>query len=389
MKLAAQGPGRILTLSQERGRSYLLSAVARLAAQIFNIFNLPYRRSAWTLVLPFGFRQEWFMGSLVNVAIHPSQSPEMLRRDLLSSLRARQVNHKFLYDGLKQTQKWLALHEACSPARNDLECVETYADAFRVAADRVAAHWVHVIGLGCGGGQKDVALLRCLQQHGKKVSYAPCDVSLAMVLSARQYAMEFLNSNDCWPLVCDLQSADDLAEVLRQQSPVDAARLVTFFGLMPNFEPQIILPRLASLLLPTDCLLLSANLAPGNDYAAGVDRIRSLYDNALTRDWLMTFLLDLGVERDDGELGFTVQDCPGATGLKRIEANFQFRQSRKVRVFGDELEFHAGENLRVFFSYRHTPDQVRALLKEQGLAVIDQWIARSEEEGVSLCAGAS
>ena len=51
------------------------------------------------LVLPFGFRQEWFMGSVVNVAIHPSQSPEMLRRDLLASLRARQVNHKFLYDG--------------------------------------------------------------------------------------------------------------------------------------------------------------------------------------------------------------------------------------------------------------------------------------------------
>jgi len=325
------------------------------------------------------------MGSLVNVAIHPSQSPEMLRRDLLVSLRARQVNHKFLYDGFKQTQKWLALHEACSPARNDLECMETYADAFRVAADRVTAHRVHVIGLGCGGGQKDVALMRRLQQNGKKVSYTPCDVSLAMVLSARESAMGFLNSNDCWPLVCDLQSADDLAEMLRQQSPADAARLVTFFGLIPNFEPQIILPRLAGLLLPHDGLLLSANLAPGIDYAAGVDRIRSLYDNALTRDWLMTFLLDLGVERDDGELGFTVQDCAGAKGLKRIEANFQFRRSRRVRVLGDELEFQAGENLRVFFSYRHTPDQVRALLQQQGLSVIDQWITRSEEEGVFLC----
>jgi len=338
------------------------------------------------LVLPFGFRQEWFMGSVVNVAIHPSQSPEMLRRDLLASLRARQVNHKFLYDGFKQTQKWLALHEACSPARNDPDCVNTYADAFRVAADRAAALQVHVIGLGCGGGQKDVALLRCLRQKGKKVRYTPCDVSLAMVLSARQSAIEILNSNDCLPLVCDLLTADDLAEVLRVQSQVDAARLVTFFGLIPNFEPQIILPRLARVLLPHDGLLLSANLAPGNDYAAGMDRIRSLYDNALTRDWLMAFLLDLGVERDDGELGFTVQDCPGATGLKRIEANYQFRQSRRVRVFGDELEFQAGENLRVFFSYRHTPDQVRALLKQQGLAVIDQWIARSEEEGVFLCA---
>ncbi len=328
---------------------------------------------------------EWFMRSLVNVAIHPSQFPENLRRDLLTSLRARQLNHKFLYDGIKQTQKWLALHEACSPARNDIDCVETYDKAFGAAAERVAARRVHVISLGCGGGQKDVSLLKRLRQSGKQVSYTPCDVSVAMVLIARQSALEILDSNDCFPLVCDLLTADDLAGVLRQQTPVDVARLVTFFGLIPNFEPQIILPRLADVLHPDDGLLFSANLAPGSDYAAGVQRIRSLYDNALTRDWLMTFLLDLGVEQADGELVFTVQDCLGGTGLKRIEANFHFQRSRKVHVLSDEVEFQAGERLRLFFSYRHTPDQVRALLEQYGLAALDVWISRSEEEGVFLC----
>jgi L-histidine N-alpha-methyltransferase len=326
------------------------------------------------------------MRSLVNVAIHPSQFPENLRRDLLTSLRARQLNHKFLYDGIKQTQKWLALHEACSPARNDIDCVETYDKAFGAAAERVAARRVHVISLGCGGGQKDVSLLRLLRQSGKRVSYTPCDVSVAMVLTARQSALEILDSNDCFPLVCDLLTADDLAGVLRQQTPVDVARLVTFFGLIPNFEPHVILPRLADVLHPNDCLLFSANLAPGSDYAAGVQRIRSLYDNALTRDWLMTFLLDLGVEQADGELVFAVQDCPGGTGLKRIEANFHFQRSRKVQVLSDEVEFQAGEHLRLFFSYRHTPDQVRALLKQYGLDALDVWISRSEEEGVFLCA---
>ena len=105
---------------------------------------------------------EWFMRSLVNVAIHPSQFPENLRRDLLTSLRARQLNHKFLYDGLKQTRKWLALHDACSPARNDIDCVEAYDKAFGAAADRVAARRVHVISLGCGGGQKDTRLMLLL-----------------------------------------------------------------------------------------------------------------------------------------------------------------------------------------------------------------------------------
>ena len=326
------------------------------------------------------------MRPLVNVTIHPSQFPENVRRDLLISLRARQLNHKFLYDGLKQTRKWLALHDAFSPARNDIDCAETYDKAFKSATDRTAASRAHVISLGCGGGQKDISLLKRLRQSGRQVGYTPCDVSVAMVLTAHQSALEVVDADECLPLVCDLLTADDLAGVLRQQTLQDASRLITLFGLMPNFEPHIILPRLADLLHPNDALLLSANLAPGSDYAAGLEQIRSLYDNALTRDWLMTFLLDLGVEPDDGELGFSVEDSPGETGLKRIAAHFHFDRARTVRLEADEVEFQAGERLRVFFSYRHTPDQVRALLKPYGLAVLDQWICRSEEEGVFLCA---
>jgi len=71
--------------------------------------------------------------------------------------------------------------------------------------------------------------------------------------------------------------------------------------------------------------------------------------------------------------------------LKRIVANFHFQRSRKVQVLSDEVEFQAGERLRLFCSYRPTPDQVRALLKRYGLAVLDQWISRSAEEGVFLC----
>ena len=64
--------------------------------------------------------------------------------------------------------------------------------------------------------------------------------------------------------------------------------------MIPNFEPEQILPKLASLIRPNDFLLFSANLAPGKNYAAGVKKILPQYDNCLTRDWLMTFLIDLG-----------------------------------------------------------------------------------------------
>ena len=324
------------------------------------------------------------MSSLVHVAIHASQFPENVRRDLLESLRTRQVNHKFHYDSVKQTQKWLTLHQAFSPSRTDADCAATYDRSFAAVVARIDSPRVHLIGLGCGGGQKDTRLLKLLRDSGRKAFYTPSDVSTAMVLVARRTAMAVIAPEDCFPLVCDLGSADDLPEVIAALPASAAARLVTFFGMIPNFEPQVILPRLAGMLRPVDHLLFSANLAPGTDYAAGVQRILPLYDNVLTRDWLMKFLLDLGVEANDGELRFEVEDDPGGSGLKRVAACFRFVRPREIKVDAQRLRFPTGESIRLFFSWRHTPALVRRLLGEHGLRVLDQWITRSEEEGVFL-----
>ncbi|HEY1490179.1 MAG TPA: hypothetical protein VGF90_03995, partial [Verrucomicrobiae bacterium] len=211
------------------------------------------------------------------------------------------------------------------------------------------------------------------------------DVSVAMVLVARTAALPAVSAGDCHPLVCDLATADDLADVLNQQSNSAAARLITFFGMIPNFEPQLILPRLAALLRTPDHLLFSANLAPGPDYTWGVRRILPLYDNELTRDWLMTFLRDLGVEDDDGKLRFSIGDDPDGSGLKRVVANFHFNRPRGIRLDEESFDFRINDSIRLFFSYRHTPDRVRALLGGHGLKVLEQWITKSEEEGVFLC----
>jgi len=73
------------------------------------------------------------MSTTANVTIHRSQFPEAVRRDLLESLRARRVNHKFHYDSVKQTQKWLALHQIYSPTRNDADCLAAYEQGFAAA----------------------------------------------------------------------------------------------------------------------------------------------------------------------------------------------------------------------------------------------------------------
>jgi uncharacterized SAM-dependent methyltransferase len=299
-------------------------------------------------------------------------------------LRSRKVNHKFHYDSYKQTAKWLALHQAYSPSRTDPGCEAVYDHSFQRAAEMFPGSTVHLVGLGCGGGQKDSRLLKQLQRFGKQVSYTPLDVSAAMVLVAREAALEVIPVDSCYPVVCDLSLADDLESILDIQTPPHAGRLLTFFGMIPNFEPAVIMPKLAALVRPGDTLLLSANLAPGPDYRLGIERILPLYDNDLTREWLTSFLWDLGFERGDGQVDFGIEPDPSGTALQRVSAVFSCVRARTITVHGERFEFLPGDRIGLFFSYRHTPELLRGLLEPCGLEIMEQWITPSEEEGVFL-----
>jgi len=319
------------------------------------------------------------MKSIANVLIHKSQFPENIRRDLIESLRSRKINHKFHYDSVRQTHKWLSLHQQFSPSRSDENVRAIYKQSFEVAAVKIKSKNVRVTGLGCGGGQKDARLLKLLKARGKEIFYTPCDVSTAMVLTAQQTALAVVPEKNCFPFVCDLATANDLPAALATHHP----SLVTFFGMIPNFESQEILPKLASLIRSKDFLLFSANLAPGENYASGMKKITPQYDNTPTRDWLMTFLLDLGIEKRDGELCFEIETA--RNGLKRIVANFHFKHARQIKIENEAFFFQKSEAIRLFFSYRYTPERVHEILAAHKLEVCGQWIAKSEEEGVFLC----
>ena len=352
------------------------------------------------------------MSSAVPVLVHESQFPENIRRDLLESLKIRKVNHKFHYESVKQAQQWLALHEKYSPSRHDPDCTRIYNEALRAAATTVHGRDVHLIGIGSGGGRKDTWLLNYLRKERRTVFYSPCDVSTAMVLTAWKAAcgnghakQSVIPSWCCFPLICDITRANDLPRVFKElagrpypasrigfpryairstQHASPPARILTFFGMIPNFEPALILPRLASLIRAKDVLLFSANLAPGPDYIRGVEKILPQYDNSLTREWLMTFLLYLGVERTDGDLRFSIFTENSPLRLRRVQADFHFRRAKTIRIDNSQFRSRAGASIRVFFSYRYTPDLTRRVLQSHGLAVRRQWITRSQEEGVFL-----
>ena len=66
-------------------------------------------------------------------------------------------------------------------------------------------------------------------------------------------------------------------------------------------------------------------------------------------------------------------------------ADFHFRRACRIEIEDERFDFRAKEVIRLFFSYRYTPECVRALLGQYGLMVQEQWVTKSEEEGVFLC----
>jgi hypothetical protein len=321
------------------------------------------------------------ISATIDVTVHASQFPESLRDALLEGLRTRRVAPKFHYQSYKQAQLWLALHRACSPAWLDPDCAALYDRSFAAAA-AMPGRGAFLIGLGCGGGYKEARLLRSLAAPGRELSYLPCDVSLALVLESARQALIACPGLPCHPVLCDLALAADLPAILDQFDDQGSRRIITFFGMIPNFEPDHILPRLAALARAGDLLLFSANLAPGPDYRAGVQRVLPGYDNPLARAWLLALLYDLGVEPGDGAVDFSIE---AASGLYRIVADFRFSRQRSLIVHDERFAFLSGDVVRLFFSYRHTADGIPPLLRGHQWEVLEQWITPSGEEGVFLC----
>ncbi len=332
--------------------------------------------------------QPHFKGGMkqnMEVWVNDSQSPEKDMKDWLECLRSRTMVHKFLYESSRQAARWLEVHRAFSPARTDQAVLQMYGSAFTKVAEGWRGSSVQLIGLGCGGGHKEVQLALALESRRHKVRFLAADASLPLVLSARhRFAAVMANPAQHivsgW--VLDIAEADLVGSL--EELAGSEKRLITFFGMVPNFEPDIIFPRLASLLREGDQLLLSANLAPGPDYRAGVERILPLYDNSPTRRWLIGPLEAVGVSEEDARVDFSLVSRPPHGDLIRVQADLTFLRKVAVESEGEVFEYDQGQVFQLFYSYRHTPENLASTLGQYGLKIEKSWVAPSGEEGLFL-----
>jgi len=297
----------------------------------------------------------------MKAIVHPSQSPARVEAQRADCLQQRSVAAKFHYETPRQAELWLKLHAQYAPPSD-------MAAPYEAAAKVLADTWPHsdgtLIAIGCGGGEKDLTILKALP---KGVEFIPTDVSEPLALKSAEAIPR------AKPLVFDLATAEDLPMFLDQHAGLN--RIYTFFGIIPNFPPHEILPQLRALLNPEDQLLFSANLAP-----SGITNILPQYDNAPTREWLCEFPRTHGA--GEGKVKITIErDGP----LERIAAHFYFTETCTMNANDKQFNFTAGDALRLFVSYRYTLQSLAKTLASHNIVIENAFLSASGEEGVFVC----
>lgn len=323
-----------------------------------------------------------FVNSVIPVSIHESVFPARVELRLREAFRTRRIDPKFHYLSARQARAWLALAQACSPFLAKPTGTRVYDSAYQWLLERLRSKAVHVISLACGGAQKEARLVRLLTGMGNAPKVTITDASLPLVIKAYRSLHDTENVADLNAFLLDVMETGDPTECLAHNDSAETVRIITCFGLLPNVDPCGLASRLASLLRNGDVLLVSANMACESGYRQNVETLRRQYDNPDTREWLLLLLLDVGFERNDGEIMFQVEPYAAWPELLQIVAVFRAARNRLIRWGDEELAVSANEEFRIFFSNRCTPELVRKIFNAHGIHVCQEWMSPEDNEGV-------
>jgi uncharacterized SAM-dependent methyltransferase len=269
----------------------------------------------------------------------------------------------------------MALHRAHSPATEGGVADPIYRQAAQAVAASTTAADVRVIALGSGGSWKDEVLVRALLSAGKMVSFVAIDASPYLASHSAE-KIRALGVKDTLSIAADLLSCADALNDLAGHLPT----ILTAYGLLPNFEPAEFFAFLRAVTRPQDTLLVSANLLPSDVPASNaMQRILPQYKNSQLQDWVGGVLHDWGL--NDFVENYQMAPRP-VNDLWRFEAQVRWKTDQPLDWEGQPLHVHKDSPLRLFFSYRYTPEQFTAHTQAHKLQVQTSWLASNAEEGV-------
>ena len=329
-------------------------------------------------------RTAWAGG--VPAWMDDSVLPAVQARALHGALSRGQVPAGALYATPFQAMRWLALHEAWSPARRDDGVQAAYDEVFGVLSHKLGDGPWTLASLGCGGGQKEERFLRGARRMPE--SALVVDISPGLALTSHARVSPFCEAHAG---VIDLElnpvpSPWCESLLLGRQDQGRLPRVVFLLGMLPNMDLAHAARLLSSWTVRGDWIVLSANLASRDECALGLPGVIPQYDNPETRAWLSGFLEWQGIPAGGFEWSFGVEPEPAlGGGGARITVDAVMHARALLAVPGHEpVAWEAGRRARVFQSLRMTREAALGFGREAGLECVHGASDGGSREGVFL-----
>ncbi len=317
---------------------------------------------------------------MLTIDFHPAMQAQSWQTEAIAALQANRIAPKFLYVTPRQAELWRQVFLRHSPIHDNPEFVRIYRDAFEGVASEVRSRKVALVGLGCGTGLKELELYGHLKANGHEVLFSAVDVSHDLVMESAQKLVaagaEYRRN-----LVCDLAEAAHLAEWLGRET-VNLPRIITFFGLVPNLPPLVVMRLFRAILRPGDVILVSAHLAPireGIDVAEAMRSVLPQYANEETRAWLSAGLEQWALENLVGPIKIEIGEIEG---IPAFVARARWKSGEPLERWGHRFTPKREEALEVFHSLRYTPMLFEHMIQREGFDVELLAMTACREEGI-------
>ncbi len=270
-----------------------------------------------------------------------------------------------------------------SPIHGNPEFPRIYREAFAQVLDRLPSGEILLVGLGCGTGAKEMDLYASLKNRGRAAHFSAIDVSRDLLVIESAQKLAAAGAVTQRNLVCDLGQSAYLGEWLDEKG-ANLPRLITFFGLVPNFPPSAVSRIFRAVLRPGDILLVSAHLAPvqnetPEELTRAMTTVLPQYDNPETLAWITAAL-------EHWELIDLVH--PLAMKIGQIEgipaflAQAHWKTNKPFEKWGQRFSPKVEEPLQLFYSLRYTPPLFDNLWRRDGFDIERLSITSCRQEAI-------
>jgi len=285
-----------------------------------------------------------------------------IAQEFAEAMEARDLPEKFFFWSTRSASEWAAL-------AGGSELYEGLRKTWMQIADSAPALVRHfgkripVISFGAGDGGRDRVLMDALMRAGGECFYFPVDASQAMLEMACAGADD--EDIETVGIKADISSPVHLVYAADAAEP---PRIFIMSGnTMGSFDPLAEIRYVAQCMKPEDRLIIDGEIFDS-------EKSMARRDNPSARKFVSALLASVGIEEDEGDIGFTLKRDDRHTGLHLITRYFRVERDLSATVAGQEISIERGERIGLNFQYAYTPDAFRWLVTQQGgLEVLEEY----------------